>query len=72
MDAQLSALGLQPHTYTSGQNLQQNELTSVSATMGVIDQTQDEGSGWQDPWLGRWFSFNQQMIGLLDGSYLPF
>jgi hypothetical protein len=73
VDAQFSALGLQPHiSFTPGQNSQQNGLTLVSSSMGVIDQNRDEGSDWQDPWLGRWYSFNQQMMGLLDGSDLPF
>ncbi|KAJ6156402.1 hypothetical protein N7497_005287 [Penicillium chrysogenum] len=72
VDAHLSALGLQPHLAYTSQDLQANGLTSVSPGMGVVEQNRDEGSDWQEPWLGRWISFNQQMMGLLDGSDLPF
>ncbi|KAJ5466061.1 hypothetical protein N7530_009848 [Penicillium desertorum] len=72
VDAHLSALGLQPHLAYTSQNLQGNGLTSVSPGMDAMEQDRDEGSDWQEPWLGRWISFNQQMMGLLDGSDLPF
>ncbi|CAG8000497.1 unnamed protein product [Penicillium nalgiovense] len=72
VDAHLSALGLQPHLAYTSQNPQGNGLTSDPPGMGVIEQNRDEGSDWQEPWLGRWISFNQQMMGLLDGSDLPF
>jgi hypothetical protein len=72
VDAHLSALGLQPHLAYTSHNLQGNGLTSVSPGMDAMEQDRDEGSDWQEPWLGRWISFNQQMMGLLDGSDLPF
>ncbi|KGO44534.1 Transcription factor, fungi [Penicillium expansum] len=69
VDAQLSALGLQPHTaYISSPNLHQNGLKD-SLTMAI---ERNESDWVQDPWLERWFSFNQQMMGLLDGNDLPF
>ncbi|CAG8893549.1 unnamed protein product [Penicillium egyptiacum] len=72
VDAHLCALGLQPHLAYTSQNLQGNGLTSAFSGVGVIEQDRDEGSDWQEPWLGRWISFNQQMMGLLDGSDLSF
>lgn len=67
VDAHLSALGLQPHVaYATGHH----ENPSV-----VTEQNQDlGGDGWaqQGLSLGNWFSFNQQMMDLLDHNDLPF
>jgi hypothetical protein len=42
--------------------------------MRTIEKNQDANrkDRVQDLRLGRWFTFDQQMMGLLDGSDLPF
>ncbi|CAI7617849.1 unnamed protein product [Penicillium discolor] len=77
VDAHLSALGLQPHTtYLTAHHTEDVDslMSSVQPSVEAIQQNRTtEGNNWaEDPWLRRWFSFNQQMIGLFDDNYLPF
>lgn len=67
VDAHLSVIGLQPHVANASSHYQ-----NPSA---VTEQNQDlEEDDWaqQSLSLGNWFSFNQQMMGLLDHNDLPF
>lgn len=77
VDAHLSALGLQPNrTYLTAHHTEDVDsfMSSVQPSVEAIGQNQaTEGNNWaQEPWLGRWFSFNQQMMGLFDDNDLPF
>ncbi|KAJ5685628.1 hypothetical protein N7536_008247 [Penicillium majusculum] len=77
VDAHLSALGLQPHTtYLTAHHTEDVDplMSSVQPSVEAIEQNRTtEGNNWaEEPWLRRWFSFNQQMIGLFDDNYLPF
>lgn len=77
VNAHLSALGLRPHTIdvTSHHPERAEDLTaSVCPGVGVCEEKRAAGGkNWeQDPGLERWFSFNQQMMGLFDADYLPF
>ncbi|CAI7599131.1 unnamed protein product [Penicillium viridicatum] len=77
VDAHLSALGLQPQTtyltahHTGGVD---SLMSSVQPSVEAIGQNRAaEGNNWtQEPWLTRWLSFNQQMIGLFDDNDLSF
>ena len=69
VDAHLSALGLQPHTtYLTAHHTEDVDslMSSVQPSVEAIEQNRTtEGNNWaEEPWLGRWFSFNQQMMGL--------
>ncbi|KAJ5197022.1 hypothetical protein N7449_007501 [Penicillium cf. viridicatum] len=77
VDAHLSALGLQPdRTYLTAHHAEDvdNFMSSVQPSVEAIGQNRAaEGNNWaQEPWLGRWFSFNQQMMGLFEDNDLPF
>ncbi|CAI7608092.1 unnamed protein product [Penicillium crustosum] len=77
VDAHLSALGLQPHTtYLTAHHTEDVDslMSSVQPSVEAIEQNRTtEGNNWaEEPWLGRWFSFNQQMMGLFDDNELPF
>lgn len=77
VDAHLSALGLQPHTtYSTTHHTEDVDslMPSVQSSVEAIGQNQaPEGNNWaEEPWLRRWFSFNQQMIGLFDDNDLQF
>ncbi|OQD65884.1 hypothetical protein PENPOL_c005G07269 [Penicillium polonicum] len=77
VDAHLSALGLQPQaTYLTADDTGgvDSLMSSVQPSMEAIGQNRAaEGNNWtQEPWLRRWFSFNQQMIGLFDDNDLSF
>lgn len=70
VDAQLTALGVQTNMPpSSGPPSQEGNFEQSSST--TMEQN-GEGSWEQDPWLEKWFSFNQQMMGLVDGRDLPF
>lgn len=65
VDAHLSVIGLQPHVANASGQYQNPSVT---------EQNQDPvGNVWAQEGLllGNWFSFNQQMMGLLDHNDLP-
>ncbi|CAG8341143.1 unnamed protein product [Penicillium salamii] len=70
VDAQLTALGVQTNMPPSSDPPSQEEHFEQSSS--TTTEQNGEGSWEQDPWLERWFSFNQQMMGLVDGRDLPF
>ncbi|KAJ5325180.1 uncharacterized protein N7506_008282 [Penicillium brevicompactum] len=72
VDAQLAALGLQTHMMAGSDQDPQQGIVGQDASGTAMDHLRDEGDWEQDPWLARWFSFNQQMMGLVDGKDLPF
>ncbi|KAK9857508.1 hypothetical protein MYU51_021017 [Penicillium brevicompactum] len=72
VDAQLAALGLQTHMMAGSDQDPQQGIVGQDASGTAKDHLRDEGDWEQDPWLARWFSFNQQMMGLVDGKDLPF
>lgn len=72
VDAQLAALGLQTHMMAGSDQDPRQGIFGQDASGTAMDHLRDEGDWEQDPWLARWFSFNQQMMGLVDGKDLPF
>lgn len=72
VDAQLAALGLQTHMMPGSEQDPRQGIFEQGASDTAVDPHRDEGDWEQDPWLARWFSFNQQMMGLVDGKDLPF
>ncbi|KAH2457207.1 hypothetical protein KXW63_002871 [Aspergillus fumigatus] len=78
VDAQLSALGLQPSgSYVLGQPTPETGPVASSAILGMEPSGHEQAPpshDWsqQGLFLGNWFSFNQQVMGLMDQSDLPF
>jgi hypothetical protein len=77
VEEHLNLLGIQSHTgYVNVHHTQENDdLTSSNpSSVGAIEHNRAaEGNNLeQNPPLGRWFHFNQQMLGLLDYDCLPF
>ncbi|KAJ5355961.1 hypothetical protein N7517_010570 [Penicillium concentricum] len=72
VDTHLSALGLRPDV--AGHYTERVDGLMSCPSVGTIEENQaSEGNNWApDPSLGRWFSFNQQMMDLFDGNDLPF
>ncbi|CAG7919472.1 unnamed protein product [Penicillium olsonii] len=71
VDAQLTALGL--HTnMPSDYDLHPQQDQFAQGSSGTTMEQNREGNWEQDAWLEKWFSFNQQMMGLVDGRELPF
>ncbi|CAG7979764.1 unnamed protein product [Penicillium salamii] len=76
VNAHLSAFGLRPYTTNSASHPAERADGSTSSDFQSMKLTEDnrptDGSNWvQDPGHGRWFSFNQQLMGLIDSSDLP-
>ncbi|KAJ5766210.1 uncharacterized protein N7511_003826 [Penicillium nucicola] len=77
VNAHLSAFGLWPHTNDVTSHHTERAKASMSSVCESIKVSEEnraaEGINWvQDPGLERWFSFNQQMMGLFEASDLPF
>ena len=71
VDAQLLDLGLQTNMPSSSDSHPPQAHFAQYSPNTAMEQTPEDN--WEyDPWLQRWFSFNQQMMGLVDGRDLPF